>query len=295
MNLSHARAVRVHGRTAGFGLIELMVAMVLGLIVLGAAFAVFMSNQNTFRANEGINRIQESARVAFELISRDIKAAGGSACSNVSIVETTDGNSVAFRDTPVVGTGAELTAVSGDDVAYRVASSTSASVTLVATPEFTQASDAFSTGDILLLCNARKTFVVTTTGVSGMTVTHTALPASYNPMDDEYAPPAAVVLARFRGVRWFTGPNGRGGNSLFVSRLGAAAEEVAEGVDDLAFTYLRDGQTSYETPPGGGWSNAQWASVVAVRMSMTLTGADIDGQPLTRTASNVVSMRARTL
>lgn len=297
MSVLQTSGPRAAGRMKGFGLIELMIAMVLGLVVLGAAFAVFMSNQNTFRANEGLNRIQEGARVAFELISRDIKAAGGSACSNVSIVETADADSVAFRDTPVVGTGTELTAVSGDDVAYRVTASTSSSVTLLATPEFTQASDAFDDGDVLLLCNARKTFVVRATDVTGMTVTHTPLPAGYNPMGDEYAPPAAVVLARFRGVRWFVQPNGRpgGGSSLYVSRLGAAAEEVAEGVEDLTFTYLRNGQPNYETPPGGGWSNAQWASVVAVRMTMTLTGADVDGQPLTRTASNVVSMRARTL
>ena len=31
----------------GFGLIELMIAMVLGLLVLGAAIAVFQSNQRT--------------------------------------------------------------------------------------------------------------------------------------------------------------------------------------------------------------------------------------------------------
>lgn len=276
-------------RSAGFGLIELMIAMVLGLIVIGAAFAVFMSNQNTFRANEGLNRIQESARVAFELISRDIRAAGGSACSNVSIVESTNAESVAFRDEPVSGAGDTLTVLSGDDVAYQVDASTSSSVTLAATDDFTDASEAFEDGDILLLCNARKTFVVEATNVAGMTVTHTALPAGYNPMADEYAPPAAVVLARFRSVQWFVQPNGRGGNSLFVRRLGGDAEEVAEGVDDLTFTYLRAGGNSYTGAP------ASWNDVIAVRMTMTLSGEDVDGQPLQRTASNVVSMRARTL
>ena len=66
---------------AGFSLIELMISMVLGLLVLGAAIAVFQSNQSTFNANEGQNRIQEGARAAYEMISRDIRAAGGTACS----------------------------------------------------------------------------------------------------------------------------------------------------------------------------------------------------------------------
>jgi type IV pilus assembly protein PilW len=39
-----------------------MISMVLGLLVLGAAIAVFQSNQRTFGANEGQNRIQEGAR-----------------------------------------------------------------------------------------------------------------------------------------------------------------------------------------------------------------------------------------
>jgi type IV pilus assembly protein PilW len=283
IQMSHMRQ-----RMVGFGLIELMIAMVLGLIVMGAAFAVFISNQNTFRANEGLNRIQENARIAFELMSRDIRAAGGSACSNVSVVETADAQSLLFRDSPVTGTANTLTVVSADDAAYRVVGSTNTEVTLDST-QIADARDAFSNGDVMLLCNARKTFVVQATGVSATTVTHTALPAGYDPADDEYAPPAAVVLARFRNVNWFVGPNPRGGSSLWVSRMGGAPEEVADGIQDVGFTYLRAGGTDYGPPP------AVWNDVVAVRITMTLTGQDIDGQALTRTASNVVSMRSRTL
>ena len=68
----------------GFTLIELMIATVLGLLVMGAAIAVFQSNQRTFSANEGQNRIQENARAAYEMMSRDIRAAGGTACSKMA-------------------------------------------------------------------------------------------------------------------------------------------------------------------------------------------------------------------
>src|SRR5690606_9419865 len=122
-------------------------AMVLGLVVMGAAFAVFMSNRNTFSANEGINRIQESARVAFELMSRDIRAAGGSACSNMSVVESTDPDSLVFRDMPVTGTANSLTVLSGDDTAYRITASTPTSVTLDP-DQVDDATDIFSNGDM---------------------------------------------------------------------------------------------------------------------------------------------------
>lgn len=274
---------------AGFGLIELMIAMVLGLIVIGAAFAVFMSNQSTFRANEGLARIQEGVRVAFELMSRDIRAAGGSACSNVSVVETTDADSLRFRDTPITGNANELTVTSGDDMAYRVVASTSRSVTLDP-DQVDDAREVFEEDDLLLLCNARKTFLVTVTRVTADRISHTPLPDGYVPTSDEYAPPDAVMLARFRSVRWFVADNGRGGSSLYVSRLGGTPEEVVEGVQNITFSYLRDGANQYVAAPGS------WYDVVAVRIDMTLTGDDIDGQALTRTASNVVHLRSeRTL
>lgn len=273
---------------AGFGLSELMIAMVLGLIVIGAAFAIFQTSQTTYRSSEGLNRIQESARVAFELMSRDIRAAGGSACSNFSVVEGAGARAERFRNDAVRGTADSLRVVSGDDTAYRVVNSTSTSVTLH-NDDVDAADDVFNVDDFLILCNARKTHVVQATNLAGRTVSFAALPGGYVPTSDQYAPPAAVVLARYRDANWSVQNNGRGGSSLFVSRNGGDPEEVAEGVTDLALTYLREGQNNYTNAP------ANWADVIAVRITLTLEGADVDGRALTRTASNVVSMRGRTL
>lgn len=281
----------MRSRATGFGLIELMIALVLGLLVIGAAFAVFQSNQASYNANEGLNRIQESARVAFELMSRDLRSAGGSACSNQSVVEAVTGSesqTALFRDTPVAGSGTELTVTSGEDSAYRVTGSTASSVTLDST-QIADARDAFEKDDWLLLCNMRKTFVVQATGVTTNTITFAQLPESYDPIHDDHAPPAAVVVARLRSTRWFVGANPRGGSSLFVSRLGGANEEVAEGVQSLAVTYLDSIAGNYTNTPG------DWSNVTAVRVNLTLTGPDVDGSALTRTASNVVSLRSRTL
>ncbi|QSX77473.1 prepilin-type N-terminal cleavage/methylation domain-containing protein [Agrilutibacter solisilvae] len=67
-------------RTQGFTLIELMIGMVLGLVVLAAVGAVFESNKHTYTATESLGRVQESARVAFELLARDVRESAGNAC-----------------------------------------------------------------------------------------------------------------------------------------------------------------------------------------------------------------------
>jgi type IV pilus assembly protein PilW len=59
---------------------------VLGLIVSGAALALFVTNRRTYVAAENLGRVQENARTAFELMSRDIREAGGNPCdANVPV------------------------------------------------------------------------------------------------------------------------------------------------------------------------------------------------------------------
>lgn len=64
----------------GVTLVELMVAMVLGLLVVGAAMSVFIANKKTYVAAENIGRLQEASRVAFELMARDIRETAVNDC-----------------------------------------------------------------------------------------------------------------------------------------------------------------------------------------------------------------------
>ncbi len=274
----------------GFGLIELMIAMVLGLLVMGAAFAVFQSNQRSFQANEGLNRIQESARVAYELISRDSRAAGGTACSNLARPDaehTLNADETQLLTAPVSDNGAaagtELVAASGDDTAYRITAATTSSITLDSS-QIADANDAFKAGDKLILCNANQFYVVTASGVTTNTVSFSpATPVAMNV--DPMAPPSTVMIARYRNVRWY-----RNGNGLYVSRNGAAGQQVADGVTALSFAYRQNGSNTYTATP------TSWPDVVAVRVNMTLTGTNqVDNKTVTRNVSNVISLRSRTL
>ena len=283
--------IRQHVR-AGFGLIELMISMVLGLLVLGAAIAVFQSNQRTFNANEGQNRIQEGARAAFEMMSRDIRAAGGTACSSLArpdVERTYEAEETALLVNPIAGDANEFTVVSGDDSGYQIESATTTTVVLRPGPTGWKLSDAFKTGDKVVLCNATLLYVVTRSGVDDSTRT-LSWPSPGTPVAIYQAgeAPAAVSAARYRTARWYLNAG-----SLYVNRNGVA-DAVVPGVTALNVSYLQRGGTSYTTTPS-------WPDVVAIRVNMTLRGqktiggdVQVDGSNyITRNTSNVAAVRIR--
>jgi type IV pilus assembly protein PilW len=281
------------GTAAGFGLIELMVAMALGLLVLGAAIAVFQSNLRSFNANEGQNRVQEGARAAYEMMSRDIRAAGGTACSILArpdVEHSYSADETNLLTAPITGGANEFTVLSGDDASYEVTSATT--TTVVVKPEATtnwKLSHAFEVDDKLVLCNATLMYVVKVTDVDDGSNKLTFTPATPLPIYSDVAPPATVSAARFRSARWYLNSG-----SLYVNRNGVA-EAVIPGVTALNVSYLPRGGISYTASPS-------WPDVVALRVNLTLRGqktlggdVEVDGSSnyITRTTSNVTAIRSR--
>lgn len=66
-----------HRRYAsGMTIIELMVAMVLGLVLTAIMVTMFSSAKASYRLQDGLTRIQEDGRVAVQLIGEEIRKAG---------------------------------------------------------------------------------------------------------------------------------------------------------------------------------------------------------------------------
>jgi len=61
---------------AGFTLLELMIAMALGLVILGAAYAVFTLQNRQLGNQEQVVDIQQNARAAIDIFGREIRMAG---------------------------------------------------------------------------------------------------------------------------------------------------------------------------------------------------------------------------
>ncbi len=71
-------------RNQGFTLMELMVAMAAGLIVLAAIYSVFIFQSKRFDQEEQISEMQQSARAAMDIMTREIRMAGYDPDGNAS-------------------------------------------------------------------------------------------------------------------------------------------------------------------------------------------------------------------
>ena len=67
-------------RCRGFSLIELMVAMVIALFVIGVAASSYLASKRMYSTDDQSARMQENARLGMELIEHDFRMAGYKGC-----------------------------------------------------------------------------------------------------------------------------------------------------------------------------------------------------------------------
>ena len=63
-------------------LVEVMIAMLLGVFLMGGVLQVFASSRQTYRVHEATSRMQENGRMALEVLSRDIRMADFWGCAS---------------------------------------------------------------------------------------------------------------------------------------------------------------------------------------------------------------------
>lgn len=324
--MTHLGKNRRRTNMAGFSLIELMIAMVLGLLVLAAAGGIFLSNQRAYQASEGLGRMQENSQVAFEMLSRDLREVGASSCDStmrgeaVNLVATQATTWYADWANPLKGyDGGGLTGqVAGTDAIQLVRTDDdirSLTASGVDKFDFTpKKSPKYDSSDILMICD------MSVLGIfqAGAATDTSVEIASSNVNNCNYLPVPSgqkcgaasskhrfqrfALLSRLRGVRWLVRANPSGGKSLYRQVDNNAAEEIIPGVRDLQIEYLG---------PGGytsAGSVADWndEKLNAVKVTLTLeemdtrsgTGSGSGPQsatPLVRTIVHVTNLRNRSL
>lgn len=82
---------------AGLTLVELMVAITIGLIITAAVAQIYISSRATYTLEEGLARVQENGRFAVEFLAYDLRMAGYAGC-NSRLPATSIRNNVAGAD-----------------------------------------------------------------------------------------------------------------------------------------------------------------------------------------------------
>ncbi len=72
--------MKTRSKQQGFSVVELMVALLLGLFLVSGVTGMYLSSKQTYRMTDNLSRLQENLRFSLEFMSRDIRMAGYMPC-----------------------------------------------------------------------------------------------------------------------------------------------------------------------------------------------------------------------
>lgn len=86
----------INSKQKGMSLIELMIALLIGLLLSAAIITVYLSNKKTFWDTEAAAGLQENSRFAMKLITNDLRLAGFYGGVDHKVIDTSSGDVTAF-------------------------------------------------------------------------------------------------------------------------------------------------------------------------------------------------------
>lgn len=298
-------------RTArGFTLVELMVAIAIGLFLSAVTGTVYLNSKNMFNYQDAMSRLQENARFAMERISRDVRMAGFSTCGSLggSVANTVNGGTTNWwlnLGAPIMGFDNISTppsmapnAAPGTDAFY-VLGVGGGDISVIshnaqaATIQTTQHS--IKPGSILVITDCSQTSVFQMSGPTNANNNATninhdtgnnASPGNCNKQLGANCPtakaytysPGATVL-QLSAASYFIAPstNLNSGNSLWTCSLEnqtggtTACVELINNVEDMQVQYGVDTDADQSINAYLDAGNVtNWASVLSVRVNLLL-------------------------
>ena len=233
-------------RQQGVTLVELMIALVIGLLVTVAMLKVYVDASRMYRFNEGLARVQENGRFALEFIRRDARVAGFWGCNsnakpNPGIKEASD----AYIDVDRYITGTEGGDDDADSITFRSATGSGTLVTSdMSGTDGTitvDSASALATGTAALISDCENGDVFQVTGIDGTKLAH-ADEAGANDSPDlskAYAAGARVYEARETTFSIQEDPSS-GVPTLYREVIGEGAQPLVEGIQNMQILYGED-------------------------------------------------------
>lgn len=258
-----------------------MIALALGLFLVGGAISVFVTNQQAYRTTEQLSRMQESGRTAVELMARQLREAGGSPCGRGIPTANTINNpsthwwanwadGIRGYDNTEAAVGVDFGTdaaerINGTDAVFLVFANANSGTTIenhdppAASFDLSTVAHGLSDGEIVFVCNYRQAAImqITNTQSTTSTVVHnngTGTPGNCSkglgfptdcgsPLGNQYEFSDGYMV-RLAAEIWYVGANGRGGRSLYRARMINSAGTPTTLAEEIA-EGVTDLQLSY--------------------------------------------------
>lgn len=266
---------------AGFSLIEVMAALVILAIAMTAVFATFISQQKSFTVQNRVAELQQNLRQAAEYMSRDIRMAGYGIPDNVTI--------------PGAATPAGFTSIrslyamdntAGPDQIYvlyffdmddnqRSTWNTAALASGAGIVTVDNTIGFLSGGELVLVTDGVRAQLFQTASKTATALNFGGTiyqGTASNAYGTGSPPPAPSTVAKARFTRYFIDNTTDPAHpTLMVDRMGgAAAQPVADDIEDMQLTYGADMNGNGFIEPGE-WTPtpADLSQIRQVRLQLT--------------------------
>jgi len=293
----------------GLTLIELMVAMMIGLLILLGISGMFMANKRTYTEQESMARLQENARFAIGMLIKDIHMTGYIGCSHdmedlvnhlnsssdstaaFSFINALEGSENAGNWQPSGSTDMVASINAGTD-AISIRYMSPLAVRIVSPMPPTSAilnvddTGNLAIGDIIAVSDCDSTDVIQLTNVMaaparlqhnpGSTVT----PGNQSPhvLQKSYGTDAEIM--RFIAHRYYISNNDNGVPSLYRKSINGTVMELVEGVETMQILYGEDttGNDRNADTYVTATNVTNWNNVVSIRLGLLFRTIDENRQ-----------------
>lgn len=280
---------------AGFTLVELMVALALGLLIIGGMFTAYLSASWTADTNARFTEVQNNGRYAIDYLRREIQLAGFLGMQNSDVFNTTPG--------AVTRIGAIASQVYGS-------CGTQGFATLIEQPVWgvddavmpsCTAMNNYLRGDVLVLRRAGLDAVAASAGslptVSGSTLYVRVDPShatvylgsdqsqlsAVTRAGETYTPEYYPLAVDVYYIGTCASPACATANipALYRLTLGAGpaftSQLIAAGIENMQVQYGVRSGTDVIFRNAGAVTAAEWPTVVSLRIWLLARSADIEG------------------
>ncbi|HWV14827.1 MAG TPA: PilW family protein [Cellvibrio sp.] len=291
----------------GLSLVELMIAILLGLLLLTGVMKIFVSSKTVFATQQAMSRIQESGRLAIDFLARDLRMAGyygpsrsaafGGLIVNGPVNQGLHGdftigltgfdspdqapaNSLGAQVTPLQNTSVVVVRAAGQQGVLVTQENTAASLVAFSPIKAKDSSNcvgAICENSVAVVADGYKSYIfqVSTLEIDDnvLTVKHAA---SWG--GDPRLPLANFIsgaeILPVNTTVYFLAKNAQGVNGLYQRVNDSAVVELLQGVENMRVTYSLPGSPNFLTAAQVNATPANWNLIQTIRIELLVASLD---------------------